>query len=56
VLIHKFGVKKAYTFLLNKLRILRISSTRLIAIIHTETHDEQTLTLFKSIADSIIQI
>ena len=56
VLIHTFGVKKAYTLLLNKLGTLRVSGTKLTAIMHPETHDEQTLSLFKSIADNVIQI
>lgn len=56
VLIHTFGARNAYGFLLNKMGVLRSSGTSLVAVLHPETHEESAVALFKTLADEIIHI
>ncbi|MFQ6081261.1 MAG: hypothetical protein ACE5OW_06305 [Candidatus Bathyarchaeia archaeon] len=56
ILTHTFGPYKAYNLLLNKLGALRSSGVSLVAVFHPETHEKSVIALFKSIADSIIQL
>lgn len=56
ILIHTFGANEAYNLLLNKMGLLRSSGVSLIAVFHPETHEEQVVALFKTIADNIIQV
>jgi len=56
ILIHTFGARQIYSLLLNKMGILRLSGTLLTAVFHPDTHEESVVALFKTIADTIIQI
>ena len=56
ILIHLFGSLKIYSFLLDKMGIIRSSGVTLIAVFHPETHDDKVVALFKTIADRIIEI
>jgi len=56
ILIHTFGAKPVYDFLLNKMGDLRSSGTPLFAFLNAETHEKREETLFKSISDEIIRI
>lgn len=55
ILIHTFGTERVYSFLLNKMGMLRASGTSMFAVFHPETHEEQVANLFRTIADSVIQ-
>lgn len=56
ILIHRLGAREVYSFLLEKMGILRSSGTSLIALFHPTTHEERVVALFKTIADKIIQV
>jgi len=55
IMIHTFSVQQAYALLLNKMGMLRSSGTELTAVFHPETHDKMVVSLFESIADTIIE-